>query len=111
LKFKAAPFTAKRNKLLEVTGFAADSKEAVFEASALEIILEFTDDVVGHGFALAVELFLEAWPVFLDDLIEQCGFGPVALIVDPQGWPFVEAFGRERGPMIHQNTVRKTSIK
>jgi hypothetical protein len=52
----------------------------VFEASALQIGLEFPMDMVGQGFAPQAQLIDEYWVVRFNDLVEQRLFGAVTFI-------------------------------
>ena len=54
----------------------------MFQATAFEECIEFLQDVCGQVFALVLKVFLETWPVFLNDLVEESLLGSVAFIID-----------------------------
>lgn len=67
---------------LKVAVIAAHAQEAVFEATALEVGLEFSVNMVGQGFALLGQLVDQRRVVRFDELIEKCLLGLM-----PTCWP------------------------
>ena len=77
---ESALLAGKRNKPLEVAFVAAHPEEAVFEATALQIGLEFPVNMVGQGFALLGQLVHQGGVVLFDELVEQCLLRLMALV-------------------------------
>ena len=76
-------FAGESHQLLMMAVLAAYSKEAVFEATALEVVGEFLLHVVGQRAALRFQVVEKGRVVLLDNPVEQRRFWLVALVT---GW-------------------------
>jgi hypothetical protein len=77
---ESALLAGKRNKPLEVAFVAAHPEKAVFEATALQVGLEFPVNMVGQGLTLMGQLVHQGGVVRFDELVEQCLLRLMALV-------------------------------
>jgi hypothetical protein len=61
-----------------MAGRTANSQKSMLKPAALQVLVKFAANESGQVFALAGQFGLELRPVFLDDLVEQGCFGPMA---------------------------------
>ena len=78
---KPSAFAGKFYQLLVVTVLAAHSQKPVFKKAALLKIGELLLHVVRQPFTFRCQLCQKAGVVLINDLIEECLLGPVALIL------------------------------
>jgi len=83
---KTAAFAAERHQFFVMASPTANPQEAMFKSSAFQVLIKFPADESGQVFAVAGQFGLEFGPVFLDDLIEQGGFGSVAYVSCGRFW-------------------------
>jgi hypothetical protein len=65
-------FTGERYQLLEVAFVAADPEKAMFEATAPQVGIKLSVNVLGQGFALLGQVVHQGREVRFDELVEQC---------------------------------------
>ena len=53
----------------------------MFQATALEIVVEFPADMIRQALALVSQLLQQGRVVFFNNLVEQCLLGSVSLVV------------------------------
>ena len=65
--------------MLGLAGVAAKPQEPVLESAALQVAIECLPHMAGQLFTGLSQVFDEGRVVALDELVEQCALGPVAL--------------------------------
>jgi hypothetical protein len=106
---------------MEVTFIKTHAQEAVFEATALEVGLEFSVDMVGQGFALLGQLLHQGREVRFDELVEKCLLGLMPFVgsiagatPDNAGWALPINRGRPSLPcanmLVPPREIERTSL-
>ena len=80
---KAAAFAGEGNEVLVAAGVALDAQEAVFEQTALQVIVELPLDECRERSAFGFEPGEKPGEVSLDDSVERCLFRTVAFVDIP----------------------------
>ncbi len=70
-----------------MAGFAPNPQKAVFQAAALQEVLELLHDIRRQRLALQCQLFPERGPMLLDQLVEQRYLWTMAIIPERRKRP------------------------
>jgi len=77
---ESAALAAERQQVFGVAGVASQAQETVLQPAALQVAFECLPHMAGQRFTGLSQVFDEGRVVALDELVEQCALGPVALV-------------------------------
>lgn len=116
---ESAPLATERYKFLVMAGLAANAQEPVFQAAALEVILELLNHISRKLPALPGQHRLKGRPVLLDELVEQRRLRSAAFVLKradgPEGILIVDdghagRSSRNFSPALTSPAVKGSSV-